>query len=127
MEKYIISKEQLNSLYMEEEKTGKEFLEWLREEEHNGLLYSVYVDKRNGNQYEVQKARTVHMGFNSNEEGKLDELVEIVESEGICNASWGVSGRTAHVLLAQKLEKLLPQYEFEIDYDMYRCTVKKRV
>lgn len=127
MEHYsIVTDKELNSLFEEEEKAKKEFIEWNRQEEYEGLLYSIYTDKRNGKQYAVNQARTVHMGFNSNEDGKIDELIEIVEREGKCKASWGVTGRTAHELLAEKLKNLLPQYDFEIGYEMYLCLVMKK-
>lgn len=122
----VITKRKLNSLLKEEEKAGKEFIEWIKLEECEGLLYNFYIDKRTGKQYAIRESRTVHMGFNSNEDGKIDELIEIVEREGGCKASWGVTGRTAHELLAQKLRDLLPQYDFEIDYDMYLCIVMKK-
>ena len=122
----VISKRRLNSLFQEEEESGKEFIEWIKLEECEGLLYNFYVDNRTGKQYAVRESRTVHMGFNSNEDGKIDELIGIVEREGGCKASWGVTGRTAHVILAKKLQELLPQYDFEIDYDSYLCVVTKK-
>lgn len=127
MERYsVVTNRKLRSLHEEEEKTGEEFIEWIKEEECEGLLYNFYVDKRNGKGYAIRESRTVHMGFNSNEDGKIDELIEIVEREGGCKASWGVDGRTAHQLLALQLKELLPQYDFKIDYDMYLCVVEKK-
>ena len=122
----VITKRRLSSLFQEEKSNGKEFIEWIKQEECEGLLYNFYIDKRTGKQYAVREARTVHMGFNSNEDGKIDELIAVVEREGGCKASWGVTGRTSHELLAKKLKELLPQYDFEIDYDMYHCIVTKR-
>lgn len=74
----------------------------------------------------TKEVRTVHMGFNSNEEGKVEEFIRIVEHEGACKASWGVTGRTSHLMLANELAKSFPQYDWEIDYDRYGCKATKR-
>jgi hypothetical protein len=115
----------LDSLFEEEERTGRELVTWVGEREIDGLLYTVYQNKRNGEEYALRQTRTVHMGFNSNEEGKEEEFVSIVEREGSCNALWGVTGRTMHAILAQKLADKFPQYDWEITYN-YGCKAIKK-
>lgn len=123
----IIEKERLNAMLIQEELSGQESLEIVCfSKEIDGRQYSIWRDVGTGEEYAVRDVRTVYMGFNSNEEGKVDEFIDIVEHEGACYASWGVAGRTAHKTLALKLEAQLPQYEFEIDYDLYRCLARKR-
>lgn len=121
----IISHERLNEILEKEEATGRELLDILGNREIDGRLYSMWKDKATGTEYAVPEVRTVHMGFNSNEPGKLEEFVEIVEREGSCNASWGVTGRTMHGILGHQLAKQLPQYDWIID-DNYFCRAKKR-
>ena len=123
----IITNRKLNAMFEEEEQSGREYIECSGRQEAEGFLYTVYKDTRTGKEYAVREIRTVHMGFNSNEDGKVEEFIGIVEREGVCKASWGVTGRTAHLMLAMSLEALLPQYEFEIDYDRYLCLAKKRL
>lgn len=118
----IISKKKLNAMLEENENA----FEWLGEREYEGFLYSVWENRQSGKKYATRVIRTVHMGFNSNEDGKVEELCNIVEREGGCNASWGVTGRTMHEMLARKLARELPQYEFKIDYQSYGCLVQKR-
>ena len=118
----IITKRKLNSIL---EKDGR-YIDYVRQEECEGLLYSVYVDTRNGKEYAVREIRSLSMGFNRNDEGKVDEFVAIVEREGACKAFWGVTGRTMHLMLAQQLAAQLPQYEFELDYDLYLCIARKK-
>lgn len=93
--------------------------------EVNEQTYSTYRDIRNGDAYMVKDIRTVHMGFNSNLPGKVEELIAIVEEDGVCYASWGVTGRTLHEILASNLAKSLPQYDWEIGYN-YLCKATKR-
>lgn len=121
----IISHEKLNEILEREEKTGRDFLDILGSREIDGRLYSMWKDKATGTEYAVPEVRTVNMGFNSNEPGKLEEFVEIVEREGSCNASWGVTGRTMHNILGHQLAQQLPQYDWIID-DNYFCRAKKR-
>lgn len=118
----IITKRKLNSILEKDDR----YIEYARQEECEGLLYSVYTDTRNGKEYAVREIRSLSMGFNSNEDGKVDEFITIVEREGACKAFWGVTGRTMHLMLAQQLAAQLPQYEFELDYDLYKCIGKKR-
>lgn len=120
----FIDKEELNTILGEDERTRKGNIRWEGDREIDGLLYSIWSDKGSGAAYAVKEIRTVHMGFNSNLPGKVEELVEIVEREGACRASWGVDGRTMHQILARELAKELPQYEFEITYN-YGCTARK--
>ena len=121
----FITKERLNELFDMEEKTGRNILDILGDRDIDGRLYSVWQDIRTGVEYAVPEVRTVHMGFNSNEPGKLEEFVSIVEREGSCNASWGVTGRTMHNILGHQLAQQLPQYDWIID-DNYFCRAKKR-
>ena len=121
----IISKETWYEMLEAEEKSGRDYLGYLRFEESDGLLYEVWQDTRTGKEYAVRKSRSVNMGFNSNEEGKVDEFIAIVEREGECYALWGVTGRTMHQILAEQLARELPQYEFEIGYN-YHCLARKK-
>ena len=121
----IISGEKLNEMLEEEEVSGREYLELGDRIEIDGFLYSTWIDTRTKKEYLHRLIRTVHMGFNDNEPGKIEEFIEIVEREGACKASWGVTGRTYHLMLAEQLAGLLPQYNFEIDYQSYRCLAKK--
>lgn len=93
--------------------------------EIDGKLYSTWEDTRNGNCYATPTTKTVHMGFNSNDDGKLEEFIANVEKYGECEASYGVTGRTMHEILAHRLATELPQYEFEIGYN-YKCIARKR-
>ena len=120
----FIGKAELNAILGEDENSRKNNIRWEGEKEIDGLLYSIWSDKGSGIMYAVQEIRTVHMGFNSNRPEKIGELTGIVEREGACKASWGVSGRTLHQMLARELKEELPQYEFEITYN-YGCTVRK--
>ena len=121
----IIEREQLCEMLRAEERTGREYLEPVRKVEAGGLLYGIWRDRRTGKEYAVREIRSVSMGFNSNEAGKVDEFVAIVEREGECKARWGVTGRTMHEILAHQLAKELPQYEFEIGYN-YHCVARKK-
>lgn len=68
---------------------------------------------------------SIRMGFNDTPDNKVQEFVETVEREGVCEAYWGVTGRTMHLYLAKKLSERLPQYKFELDYDRYLCRATK--
>ena len=117
----IITNEKLNAML----ETEEQFFDWLGTNEVDGLLYTVWKDKRTGIEYAVREIRTVRMGFNSNEEGKVEEFISIVEREGACQASWGVTGRTMHLYLANQLAKSLPQYEW-VCTENYGCTATKK-
>jgi hypothetical protein len=121
----IITNEQINQLLEEEEKRGRDFLDIVGYEEHDGLLYTHWLDTRHGKHYFVRRERDVHMGFNDSPAEKVDEVRRIVEKEGVCHASWGVTGRTMHSILASQLAQKLPEYEFEIGYN-YECRITKR-
>lgn len=125
--KYI-TKDQLHELLNQEERDRGNYLRWegLNELGAQGLLYETWTDQRSNTLLAIKSVRTVHMGFNSNEEGKVEEFIRIVEREGACKASWGVTGRTKHLMLANELAKSLPQYDWEVDYDMYGCKATKR-
>ena len=122
----IISREKLSEMFEEEEKSRGYYIEMLGQQEIDGLLHTIVEDKRTGKKYAARKTRTVHMGFNSNEEGKVEEFIAIVEREGACNASWGVTGRTMHLMLANQLRASLPQYDWEVSYEHYGCKATKR-
>ena len=64
--------------------------------------------------------KCINMGFNSNEPGKEEEFLEAMKQDGCCGASWGVTGRTMHRILASQLASKYPQYRFEIG-DNYEC------
>lgn len=121
----IITNERLNELLREEEESGREFIEWVEHMEQDGLLYTHWLDKRFGIHYLTRKARTVHMGFNDSPNEKIEEVRRIVEAEGMCEASWGVTGRTMHSILAHQLSEKLPEYQFDIGYN-YECKISKR-
>ena len=125
MKAEIISNEKINKMMEEEERSRGNYIQWHGSKENDGLLYSLYYDSRTGKEYAVREIRGVHMGFNSNEPGKEEEFVKIVEREGACKASWGVTGRTMHSILAQQLAKKYPEYSFEIGYN-YECTAYKK-
>lgn len=75
---------------------------------------------------------TVHMGLNTSPydkehwQEKLDEVKRVVESEGAARASWGCTGRTLHLYLANQLKEALPEYEFNIEYERYLCEIRRR-
>lgn len=123
---YFITKEQKHQIFAEEQRTGKLIYEWVGEREIDGRLYSIYKNKRTHEEFASPQVRTVYMGFNSNEEGKVEEFIQIVEKEGECLATWGVTGRTMHEILARRLAEELPQYKWEIGYEFYECKATKR-
>ena len=124
MNAQIISAEKVKELFEEEDRDNKEYIEWLCTKEEDGLLYNLFRDRRTGKEYAARETRSVYMGFNSNEPGKEEEFVEIIEREGACKASWGVTGRTMHSILAHQLAEKYPQYRFEIGYN-YKCKAYK--
>jgi hypothetical protein len=120
------TKAELYDYYAEEERTGRDFIEWERNEEgSDGRLYTVYKNTKNGEMFKVVTVRSVHIGFNSHEPEKVAKLIEIVEREGACEARWGVTGRTAHALLAEELSEKLPQFNCKITYN-YGCTFTRK-
>ena len=120
----FISNAQLNEILTEEEKSGRNYIEWEGEKEVDSFLYSIWNDKKRDKVYAVRQIRTVHMGFNDSPPEKIKELCEVVEREGVARASWGVTGRTCHMGLAYELEKRLTCYRFKISYN-YECEVSK--
>lgn len=98
---------------------------WVGYREINGREFSVLKNKRTNEEFAYPHTRTVHMGFNSNEDGKVEEFVGIVEREGSCMATWGVTGRTMHQILAGQLADQFPEYEWEIGYN-YHCKATKK-
>jgi hypothetical protein len=68
----------------------------------------------------------VSFGLNSIPKEKVKEFVEKVEEFGECEAHWACTGRTRHEMLAYQLSDLLPQYNFEIDYQDYECIARKK-
>ena len=117
---YFITSEQANDLWNDERN-----YQWFGYREYNGKEHSVFQRKRTKELFAYPITRTVHMGFNSNEDGKVEEFIEIVEREGACKASWGVTGRTMHQILAGQLADSLPQYDWEIGYN-YHCMATKK-
>lgn len=117
----IITNRKFNAML---ETQGREFV-WRGNRDFEGHLYEIWEDNLTQHLYGVQVIRTVHMGFNSNDEGKVEEFVSIVEREGACCASWGVTGRTMHLYLANQLAKSLPQYEWECT-ENYGCKAMKK-
>ena len=74
---------------------------------------------------------TVHMGINTTKgdpewENLKDKIRKIVERDGICRASWSCEGRTRHVWQSQVLADDMPEYDFDIDYDSYKCEIRKK-
>lgn len=115
----IISREKLKKLF-EEEEQGKRFFRFEKLTEFEGRQYNVFKEDGTNNLYAVQAERSLHMGFNSNEPGKEDEFLRIMENEGVCRLSWGVTGRTAHRILAHQFAEKYPEYRWEIG-DNYEC------
>ena len=74
----------------------------------------------------------VHMGLNTDHyDGelwteKVEEFKALVEEHGAARASWSCTGRTLHHMLACHLAQACPEYDFEIDYDHYKCVGRKR-
>lgn len=74
----------------------------------------------------------VDMGLNTDSsdgelwEQKVAEFKALVEEHGVARASWSCTGRTRHVMNAHQLRLACPEYDFEIDYDTYRCVGRKR-
>ena len=122
----IITKEQLNELLIAEEKSKRDWMSYEGTIEQDGLLYTHWLDERMNVHYLVRTARKVHMGFNDSPIEKIEEVRRIVESERMCEASWGVTGRTMHSILAHQLAEKLPEYQFQIGYN-YECKITKRV
>lgn len=116
----IITAEQADSMWGDERN-----YEWVGYREINGREYSVLKNRRTKEEFAAPHTRSVHMGFNSNEPGKVEEFIAIVEREGACHASWGVTGRTMHLILANQLAASLPQYDWEIGYN-YHCKATKK-
>ena len=121
----VIAKEEMNEMFREEEASKREYLDYQGEQEVDGIWATVYKDTRTGALYASKTPKTVHMGFNSNEEGKVEELIATVEKYGEAAASWGVFGRTMHEILAEQLKAQLAQYRFDIGYN-YKCEVYKQ-
>ena len=119
-----ISKTELHELIRESESSKREWLNWEEHREIDGLYYSIWKDDRTAMLYCVREPRSVHMGFNDSPTEKIAEVVAIVEREGMCKASWGVTGRTMHAILAEQLREKLPQYKFDIGYN-YHCLITK--
>lgn len=108
----------LRAKYDAQQRAGEE----LNENEFDKLYHSV----------DFVWPHTIHMGLNTScSDGeawtaKLREVREVVEQDGVAEASWGCTGRTLHMTLAHQLEKALPEYEFDIGYESYRCRIFKK-
>jgi len=121
----VITKEELNAIYEEGERVGKELVEWLEfREGDDGRQYDLFLDKRKKTKFAVWRPRTVFFGLNTIPEDKLQEFVELVEREGGARACWTCDGRTLHQILANQLATKLPQYRFDIGYN-YHCFAYK--
>ena len=70
--------------------------------------------------------KSVHMGLNSITPEKVEEVKATVEEFGCCEVSWSCTGRTLHYNLSCQLADMLPEYDFDINYQHYKCVVKKR-
>ena len=74
----------------------------------------------------------VDMGLNTDPsdgerwEQKVAEFKALVEEHGEARACWSCNGRTRHLIHSTQLEAACPEYDFEIDYDTYRCVGRKR-
>jgi len=75
----------------------------------------------------MNETTTIYFGLNTISDEKIKEFTETVNNEGAAKASWSVTGRTKHQMLAQELANKLPQFKFEIDYDSYSCIATKVV
>lgn len=121
----VITSKQFNRMCAAVPFDDKDPFEFVDSVNDNGSQYHIWKDVRNGRKYAVKQIKTVHFGLNSIPQEKVDEFIAIVEREGSCQASWGCTGRTLHLSLAQQLKKMLPQYEFELGYN-YKCIANKR-
>lgn len=115
----IVSNAKLHKMFEDEER-GLYDLRWIKEIELEGLLYSVYKDRKTNKHYGARAFRTVSFGLNSIPEDKKTEFVEIVKREGRCDASWSCTGRTLHQMLANQLAAKHPEFRWEIGYN-YEC------
>ena len=74
----------------------------------------------------------VNMGLNTDPydgelwEQKVAEFKALVEEHGVARASWSCTGRTRHMMHAHQLRLACPEYDFELDYDTYKCVGRKR-
>lgn len=74
---------------------------------------------------------TVHMGINNTKgdpewENLKNKIRKIVERDGICRASWACEGRTRHQWQSEVLAADMPEYQFTIEYDTYKCEIRKK-
>lgn len=74
---------------------------------------------------------TVHMGINTTKgdpdwENLKNKIRKIVERDGICRASWSCEGRTRHQWQSEVLAADMPEYQFIIEYDTYKCEIRKK-
>ena len=74
---------------------------------------------------------TVHMGINTTKgdpdwENLKNKIRKIVERDGICRASWACEGRTRHQWQSEVLAADMPEYQFIIEYDTYKCEIRKK-
>lgn len=57
---------------------------------------------------------------------KVNEFKALVEKHGAARASWSCTGRTRHLMHSHQLKDACPEYDFEIDYDSYKCVGRIR-
>ena len=124
MKAKVISREWFLNKIHEEEIRHMEILKFHGSVESRGLSYSVYTDLDTRKLVALYKRKKLHMGFNDTPDEKIKEFVDIIEREGACDASWGVTGRTYHMILANQLKDRLPDYHWEIG-DNYECSAFK--
>lgn len=74
----------------------------------------------------------VNMGLNTEPSDgelwkqKVEEFKSLIEEHGEARASWSCTGRSRHLIHSNQLRKACPEYDFEIDYDTYKCVGRKR-
>lgn len=75
--------------------------------------------------------KTIDFGLNTDkyDGDKWNTLVEAfrqaVEADGCAHASWDCEGRTRHYSNAKMLEEALPQFNFFIEFNSYKCVAFK--
>lgn len=71
------------------------------------------------------------MGLNKNPnspdwEKTLNEIRELMNEDEVLRVSWSCSDRASHFQYAKQLEAALPEFEFDIEYDNYKCAIMRR-
>ena len=55
----------------------------------------------------------------------IEQVREAFKEYDIVNVSFGVTGRTCHMILSEELAEKMQDYDFEIEYN-YGCKIQKR-